>query len=394
MKGHVLIVVQNLPVPLDRRVWMEAQALRTAGYEVSVICPLGGYSETYEELQGVQIHRYPEPHGQGSTLDFVWEFGYCWSRAAWLAARIHRKNRIDAVQACNPPDTYFLLGLIMQRLGAKFVYDQHDLCPEIYSARFDDPNPALLSALHALERRTYRTADHVITTNESFRSVAVRRGSLKPDNITIVRSGPRASLMQRDEPVPELKNGRQHLLCYLGIMGPQDGVDIALYVAHELIVNRGRDLQFAMLGFGDCFHELQKQSADLGLVDHVTFTGRADDTMIRDYLSTATIGLSPDPQNQMNDLCTMNKTLEYMAHELPVVAFDLTETRVSAGAASVYAQPNEVLAFADEVDRLLDDETRRKEMGRIGRERIENELSWEHSAKAYVEVYDNLLGPS
>jgi glycosyltransferase involved in cell wall biosynthesis len=392
-RPHVVILVQNLPVPLDRRVWLECRALTEAGYQVSVICPKGEGDPVFEVLEGVRLHKYDPPPAASGVLGYGHEFAHCLFHTRRLLRHIAQERRIDAIQACNPPDTFFTLVGSYKRAGTKFVFDQHDLCPEVYAARFQRPSRALLRALRLLERGTYRAADHVISTNDSFRRVALTRGHRAPDDVTVVRSGPRAALMQRGEAAPEVRNGRRHLCCYLGIMGPQDGVDLAVRAAEELVKRRGRDdIQFALLGFGDCYEELRALTTELGLDPWVTFTGRADDAMISRYLSTADLGLSPDPRNPMNDLCTMNKTLEYMAFELPVVSFDLHETRISAGEAAVYVKPNDVVAFADAIEALLADERRRKAMGALGRQRIEDELSWETSALAYVGVYDRLVG--
>lgn len=390
---HVVIIVQNLPVPLDRRVWLECRALRAAGYEVSVVCPKGEGDPSYHVIDGVHIYKYEPPPDATGTSGFAYEFAYCFARTAALITKVARRRKIDAVQACNPPDTFFALAAPMKALtGARFVFDQHDLCPEVYASRFAQPSRFLLRSLLLLEQGTYKVADHVISTNESFKRIAMARGSRDADDVTVVRSGPRASNMRRQEPEPALKNGRRYLCSYLGIMGPQDGVDILVRAADELVNKRGRDdIQFALMGFGDCFDEIKELTTELGLDDYIELTGRADDTMISRYLSTADLGLSPDPKNEMNDLCTMNKTLEYMAFELPVVTFDLQETRVSAGDAALYAKPNDIVAFADGIEELLADDEQREAMGTRGRNRIEEALSWEHSARHYVSVYDRLL---
>lgn len=389
---HVVILVQNLPVPLDRRVWLECRALTDAGYRVSVICPKGEGDPDFEVLDRVAIYKYdPAPQAKG-LIGFGREFAHCLFHTRRLLRRIAAAERIDAIQACNPPDTFFTVAARYKRRGTRFVFDQHDLCPEVYAARFPHPSRLVLRVLLGLERATYRLADQVIATNDSFRRVAMTRGHRAPGDVTVVRSGPRATLMRRAEPEPELRQGRRYLCCYLGIMGPQDGVELAVRAAGELVHRRGRrDISFALLGFGDCYDDLVALSRELGVEEYVTFTGRADDAMISRYLSTADLGLSPDPRNPMNDLCTMNKTLEYMAFALPVVSFDLHETRISAGQAALYAKPNEVSAFADAIEALLGDERRRRAMGEIGRHRIESELSWENSARAYVGVYDRLF---
>ena len=390
-RPRVLIVVQNLPVPLDRRVWLECQALTAARYSVSVICPRGPGDATYERLEGVDIHRYTPPRPARGVMGYVYEFLYCWLRTALLTAKVMRKGRIDVFQACNPPDTYFLLAALLKLTGTRFVYDQHDLCPEVYQARFPHPSKLLLASLRLLERSTYRTADHVISTNESYRRIALDRGRLDPASVTIVRSGPDLRRLQRRAARPELKGDRKFLCCWLGVMGPQDGVDVAIEAASVIINEMGRDdVHFAFLGFGDCYEDLRRKVHDLELDDYVTFTGRADYDVICDYLSTADLGLSPDPKNPFNNASTMNKVGEYMTFGLPVVAFDLHETQVSAAGAAVYVEQNDSTAYAKAVVSLLDDETRRHAMGREGRRRVIDALAWNHQSAAYIAVYHNL----
>ena len=389
----MLVIVQNLPVPLDRRVWLESQALVTAGYAVSVICPAGPDDARYEELGGVRIHRYPPPRPAHGVAGFVWEFAYCWVRTALLSLRVLRRDGFDVVQACNPPDTYWLLARLYRLAGKQFVFDHHDLCPEVYDARFGAAHPKLRRALVALERASVRSADHLVSTNESYRRVAVGRAGIPLERTTVVRSGPNTERLYRQAPDPALRQGRRHLCVYLGIMGPQDGVDLVVRAADVMVNQMGRtDCQFALLGFGDCLDDLRALTTRLGLDGWVTFAGRADDDMIRRYLSTADLGLSPDPKTPFNDLSTMNKTLEYMAFGVPAVAVDLKETRVSAGDAAVYVQEGGPEAFAKAVCALLDDPARRREMGEHGAARVRDQLAWNHQAAAYVGVFDRLTG--
>jgi glycosyltransferase involved in cell wall biosynthesis len=398
---HVLIVVQNLPVPLDRRVWLECQALRDAGYEVSVICPKGPGDPAYELLDGVHLHKYrPAPPTSG-VLSYLVEFVYSWVCTAWLSLRVARRRRFDVLQACNPPDTYWALALLWRLCGVRFVFDQHDLNPEVFLSRFGTPTGLggrlQLTGLRWLERRTYRAAAHVILTNESYRRIAVTRGRVPVERTTVVRSGPDTSRMRPVDGLVRLRNGRKHLLVYLGIMGPQDGVDVVLRATDVLVRELGRDVQVALLGFGDSYDELVALARSLRLDDRVTFTGRADLRMITEYLSSADVGLSPDPLNPLNDVSTMNKTMEYMAFALPVVAFDLTETRVSGADAAVYVDPSgppeqAVRRFAAAVADLLDDPVRRAQMALAGRRRAEQVLDWQPQRRAYVGVFDRLFG--
>jgi glycosyltransferase involved in cell wall biosynthesis len=393
---RVLIIVQNLPVPLDRRVWLECQALTAAGYQVCVISIRGPEDRAYQLLEGVHIYRYrPAPQARGA-LGYLWEFGYSWLMTALLSVRIARRHGFDVIQACNPPDTYWALAALYKPLGKRFVYDQHDLNPEVFLSRFG-PKLGVVGRLQYrlllwLERMTYRLADHVISTNESYRQVALDRGHRGGSDVTVVRSGPDTSLMRPVAGLAQLRKGRRYLAVYLGIMGPQDGVDVAIRALDTYVHRLGRtDLHLALLGFGDCLEDLQKLATDLGLDDFVTFTGRADARMITEYLSTADIGLSPDPLNPLNDVSTMNKTMEYMAFALPVVAFDLKETRVSAADAATYIEPGDVEAYAHAVAALLDDADRRAAMAVAGRERAAAVLDWEPQKRAYVGVYDRLM---
>ncbi|GAB3911506.1 glycosyltransferase family 4 protein [Kibdelosporangium lantanae] len=393
----MLIIVQNLPVPLDRRVWLECRALTAAGYQVSVICPKGPGDRAHQELEGVHIHKYAPPPQATGALGYLLEFVYCWLRTARLTLKVWKRQRFDVIQACNPPDTYWALARLWRRRGVRFVFDHHDLNPEVFRSRFGEPTgiagKAQLAGLYWLERNTFHTADRVISTNQSYQRIAWERGGVPPEHTTVVRSGPDTSVMKPGDPKPELRNGRQHLVAWLGIMGPQDGVDGVLEIAHKVVREHGReDVQFALLGFGDCLEDLRKQCSELGLDDYVTFTGRVGPKEIADYLSTAEIGLSADPLSPLNDVSTMNKTMEYMAYALPVVAYRLTETVVSAGDCAVYLEPGDVDGFAKEVVALLDDPERRAELGDAGRERCEQVLDWRPQAEAYVGVYDDLFG--
>ena len=336
-RPRVLIIVQNLPVPFDRRVWLECQTLTSAGYRVAVVCPKGPGDPSYEVLDGVELFKYRPYASGGGKASFAMEYLYSFTATFWLAVKASRSGRFSAVQSCNPPDIFWPIGLLFRVVHrSRFVFDHHDLCPETYEIRFPSGPRLLHRLLLFLERQTTRRADHVISTNDSYRALAVERHNVDPGRVTVVRTGPDPNRLKRGSPDPAVLRGRAHLAAYLGVMGPQDGVDIVLEVA-DIVVNRmgRRDIGFVLIGSGDCFDELVAMRDRLGLTDFVEFTGRIPDERVATILSSADLGISPDPKNGMNELCTMNKTMEYMAFGLPVVAFDLTETKVSAAEAAL-----------------------------------------------------------
>ena len=394
MERRILIIVQNLPVPFDRRVWLECQALVSAGYRVAVVCPKGSGDPSYEVVDTVQLYKYRPYAPGGSKLGFLAEYAYSFLATAWQTLKARRSGRFAVIQACNPPDIFWPLGLAFRVLErTRFVFDHHDLCPELYQSRFPSGPKLPYKGLLALERRTHQAANHVISTNDSYREIAMTRGGKRADEVTVVRTGPDLRRLRPGEPDPELRRGHRYLVAYIGVMGPQDGVDIVVRAAHIVVSKLGRDdIAFTLIGSGDCFDDLVALRDELGLAGHVEFTGRAPDELVMSVMSTADAGLSPDPKNPLNDVSTMNKTMEYMVFGLPVVAFDLRETRVSAGDAAVYVQPNDEQQYAEAIVALLDDEPRREVMGKLARERVEQELAWDHQESAYLGVYKRVLG--
>jgi glycosyltransferase involved in cell wall biosynthesis len=389
--GRALILVENLSVPFDRRVWQESLALREVGYEVAVICPQGSKQdrEPYAQIEGVEIHRYPLNAATNGWAGFLREYG----TAVWRSWRLARRlGRFDIVHICNPPDLLFLVALPLKLRGARVIFDQHDLVPELYLSRFNRAKDLLYHGVVALERLTYRLADVVIATNGSYRRAALERGRKSPDRVFVVRSAPDLSRFTGGLPDPALKKGREHLLCYLGVMGPQDGVDYALRALSALRDMRTDDWHAAFVGSGDCFDEMRTLSRQLGLEDRVTFTGRIPDEELLTYLATSTVALAPDPNNPLNDVSTMNKILEYMAVGRPIVSFDLREARVSAGDAARYAPCNDTRAFAANVSELLDDPAERGWRGRVGQVRIGGLLSWDHSKPQLLASYAAAMG--
>ena len=390
---RVLIIVENLPLPFDRRVWQESRTLAAAGYLVSIICPKApGYEKSFEEIDGIHIHRHWLPAEADGALGYAYEYGVALLMEFWLSLKIAFGRGFDVLQACNPPDTIFLIGGFYKLFGKKFVFDHHDINPELYEAKFGKKGWGR-KLLVFLERLSFRTADMVISTNESYRRIAVDRGGKDPRDVFVVRSGPDLTRIKRVPPNPALKKGRRYLVGYVGVMGKQEGIDLLLQAVQLIVKHLGRtDIQFGLVGGGTELPAMRELAKKLDVAEYVTFTGRAPDAELLEMLNTADICVNPDRANDMNDRSTMNKIMEYMALGKPVVQFDLTEGRVSAGDASLYARPNDVADLAQKMVALLGDENQRIHMGAIGRERVEHALSWQHEAPRLLAAYDNLLG--
>lgn len=389
---RVLIIIQNLSVPFDRRVWLECQTLRNAGYDVTVVCPRAEGAPKDEILDGVRVLTYPSVAPGGGALAYIYEYGYSFAATARLVLSARRKGKFRVLQACNPPDIFWPLARLLRRLdGTKFVFDHHDLCPELYESRFPGGSSTALKGLYWLERQTFHAADRVVSTNESYASVARTRGGKAAADVTVVRTGPDHLKLQAIAADPSLRRGRAHLVAYLGVMGPQDGVDVIVEAASLIVNEMGRtDIAFTLMGSGDCREELERRRDELGLQDQVLFTGRVPDEFVAAVLSTADVGLCPDPLNPLNDVSTMNKTMEYMAFGLPVLAYDLKETRASAQDAAWYVAEHTVRAFADSLVRLVDDAEERRQLGKVGRSRVETDLAWMHQQGHYLAVYNAL----
>jgi len=391
-RRRVLIIVENLPVPFDRRVWLEANALRDAGYEVTVICPkMKNYTASHEVLDGIEIFRHPLPlEGDSGALGFLVEYSIAFFWEMLLAWRVFLTKGFEIVHACNPPDNIFLIALTFRPFGVRFVFDQHDINPELYIAKYGKKGP-LYYVLRLLERLTFATADLVISTNESYRQIALTRGKKKPEQVHIVRSAPDISRFSPVPPDPALKEGRRFLVAYVGVMGKQEGIDLLLDAIKIIVEDYGRnDILFVLIGSGPEHPHMEEYARQIGVADHVRFTGRIPDADLLRYLSTADVCVNPDRVNEMNDKSTMNKIMEYMAVGKPIVQFDMTEGRFSAQEASLYARPNDPKDFAAKIVELLDDPEKREAMGRYGRHRMETQLDWRFSREALIRAYESL----
>jgi glycosyltransferase involved in cell wall biosynthesis len=386
----VCIIVENLVVPPDRRVWQEANALSAAGYSVSIICPKGlGYTRSRERINDVEIYRHASlewPGLLGHIIEYVWAL----AAEFILALRIYERSRFRILHACNPPDTIFLIALFFRVFGVRFIFDHHDLTPEFCQVRFPRKSWLYWCARLA-EKLTFRAADVAISTNQSFRQIALLRGGVKADRNFVVRTCPDLKDLAFT-PHPHLKRGRRHLVVYVGVMEPQDGLGLLLESIDCLVNGQGReDTLFVLIGFGTEVPSLRSRVADLGLLPWVEFAGPLYGDDLWAYLATADVAVAPDPSNVLNNKLTMIKILEYMAFGLPIVLYDLEEGKRSANGAALHAEANDPVDFASKVGTLLDSESLRQRLGGKGRENILGGMNWEAEKKRLLEAYRTAL---
>jgi glycosyltransferase involved in cell wall biosynthesis len=391
--GKILIIVQNLPIPFIRRVWLEAQTLRDNGYKVSVICPKSQeYPKSYEVIDEIAIYRYKIPFLSEGVLSYFFEFTYSFLVTAFLSLKVLLREGFDVIQSCNPPDTCFLFASFYRMFGKQFVFDHHDLSPEMFLAKYNRKDGFLYRGLLFLERLTMQTARVVISTNESYRTIAITRGRKQPEDVFALRTGPDFTNLKIQPREDELKCGRQYLICYLGEMCPQDGIDYLLHSADYLVNHlRRKDVLFVLMGGGPSMKKFKMMSEEMGLSDYVKFTGRIPDFDVCRYLSTADVCVDPDPWSEWADNSTMNKIMEYMTFGKPIVAFDLKEGRVSAQDAAVYVEPNDFKSFAIEINKLLQNPVTRRIMGESGLRRVREKLAWRHTHRPLLEAYDKIF---
>lgn len=394
-RPRVLIIVENLPVPFDRRVWAEATTLANAGHQVSVISPkLKGYSKDYELIDGIHIYRHALHEAGNSRLGYLNEYLSAFIGQMRLALKVRRERGFDVIHACNPPDLIFIVAAYFKAFfGVRFIFDHHDLCPELFETKFGRRGIAY-RALLWLERLTFALADVSIATNESYRDIAINRGGMDPERVFIVRSGPRLDVVKLGPGDDAIKAGRQFLVGYVGVIGKQEGLDLLVGAVSHMVGALGRkDTQFAIIGDGPALEEVKALATKKGVADYFTFYGRVDDEMFLKILNTADVCVNSDRWCAMNDKSTMNKILEYMALGKPIVQFELTEGRRSAGGASCYARPDNIADFAMKIDMLLGDPELRRDMGAIGRERVERQFSWNYSAPILLRAYARAVEP-
>ena len=389
MKKKILIIVENLPVPFDTRVWKEARSLHQCEYDVTVLCPRGkGYSRGYELLEGVRIYRHPTTKEGNSTFGYLLEFASALLWEFLYTFWIFLRHGFHVIQGCNPPDTVFLIALPYKLFGVKYIFDHHDANPELYISKYERED-LLYRAQVWLEKLTFRCADVVISTNHSYKGLAVARGGKAPSEVFVVRNGPDLESFKLVPPVEALKHGKRFLVGYVGTMSVQEGLDILLEVAKQLKNSGRRDVHFTCVGGGPGLTSLREMTQEMGLEDMVNFTGRVSDENLLDILSTADVCVNPDKPCEMNNISTMIKVMEYMAVGKAIVQFDLKEGRFSAGDASLYS--NSVADFAAKIEWLLDNPDARKKMGEFGRRRVEEQLAWKYSVKNLLSAYERAL---
>ncbi|HVL75631.1 MAG TPA: glycosyltransferase family 4 protein [Noviherbaspirillum sp.] len=393
-RRRVLILVENLPSPFDRRVWQEATTLAGNGYEVSIICPTGkGFEKKFEVINGIHIYRYNLPFEAKGAKGYAIEYSVALFWTFVLSLRVLFTRGFDVVHACNPPDLLFLIGGFYKLVLRKcFLFDHHDINPELYEAKFGRRD-FLYRMLRRLERWSFRVADVSIATNESYRKIAIERCGMPKEKVWVVRSGPKLDKWRIQPPNPSFKKGRRFLVGYVGVMGQQEGIEFLLQAARHIVHDKKReDVQFVLVGGGPMLEDMRALSRTLQVDDYVTFTGRVSDEELLEALNTADVCVNPDVANEMNDKSTMNKIMEYMALGKPIVQFDLVEGRFSAREASIYVKRNDAIDMARGILELLADPERRAAMGAFGRRRVEHELEWRHEAPKLLAAYDVLFG--
>jgi len=387
----ILIIVENLPVPFDTRVWQEATTLAANGYTVSVICPTGkGYDKEEETLEGVHIFRHKLPPEGNGAVGYAREYGSALKEELRLAKKIYKEIGFDVIHGCNPPDDIYLVASFFKKYGVRYVFDHHDICPELFEAKFGNTKSLLYKSQVWLERQTYRHCTFAFVTNESYRKIAIERDKMPPEKVIVLRSGPRLERMRILPPDPSIRRGYPYMVGYVGVIGQQEGIEYILQAA-QYTKQHENNVFWGIVGGGPHWEALKKQASDMGLDDCVEFTGRVDDETMLRYLNTADVCVNSDTYNAMNDKSTMNKVLEYMALGKPIVQFDLTEGRFSAQEASLYAKRNDAVDMAQKIQELLQDPEKRAHMGAYGRNRILNELSWEKTSKALLEGYEKFF---
>jgi glycosyltransferase involved in cell wall biosynthesis len=389
-KKHILIVVENLAVPFDRRVWQEANALHDNGAAISIICPkMKGYTSSFEIINGIEIYRHWLPLEARGAFGYLLEYSSALFWEFVLSWKIYLRKKFHVIHGCNPPDLIFLIALSFKILGVKYVFDHHDINPELYIAKYNKKG-IFYKMMLFFERLTFKTADYSIATNESYKDIAFRRGKMSYDKVVVIRSGPKLDRLKLMPPEKKYLKGRKYLVGYIGVIGDQEGIDLLLESIKHIISIR-HDIQFAIIGGGTDLEKLKLLSFEMGLNEYVDFYGRVSDDVMVAVLNTADVCVNPDKPTEMNNLSTMNKIMEYMALKKPIVQYDLKEGRFSAQEASLYAINGDTVDFAKCILKLIENPDLRKKMAEYGYNRVINELSWDYESVKLIKFYDRIF---
>ncbi|MBN2215335.1 MAG: glycosyltransferase family 4 protein [Bacteroidales bacterium] len=387
---HILIIVENLPVPFDRRVWQEASTLKKNGAHVTVICPkMKGFIKKHEWIDGIEIYRHSLLSEGRGFLGYIFEYSSALFWEFFLSLKVYFKKKFHVIHGCNPPDLIFLVALFYKMFGVKYVFDHHDINPELFIAKYSKKG-FLYRTMLFFERLTFLTANYSIATNNSYKEIAIKRGKMNPEKIVVVRSGPSLERLKTGKGNEKYRKGRKYLVGYVGVIGMQEGLDL-LMDSLKQIVNKRKDIQFAIVGGGTDLESIKIIAQNLNLTDFVDFYGRVPDKDMLEILNTTDVCVNPDKPTEMNNLSTMNKIMEYMALKKPIVQYDLKEGRFSAQEASLYAENNNTKDFAEKIEYLLDNEAIRKKMSEFGYQRVVKQLSWEIEKEKLIDFYLKVL---
>jgi glycosyltransferase involved in cell wall biosynthesis len=387
---HILIIVENLPLPFDRRVWQEANTLKDSGAMVSIICPImKGYTQKYEVINGIHIYRHRLPREANNTKSYLAEYLTALWWECWLSIKIYFKKRFHVIQGCNPPDLIFIPALFFKLFGVKYVFDHHDINPELYIAKYNKKG-LFYRLLLLAEKLTFKTANFSIATNESYKTIAIQRGKMDPGKVQVVRSGPKLERLRLTDGSISYKKSRKYLVGYVGVIGEQEGLDLLLD-SIQYVIRQRQDVQFAIIGDGTELNKIKELAGSMHLNNYIDFYGRVNDEILVDILNTADICVNPDKPTDMNNLSTMNKIMEYMALKKPIVQYDLKEGKFSAGQASLYAQNVSTQDFAEKIIWLIQHPEERAKMGNYGYNRVVNELSWKHEEIKLINFYKKVF---
>lgn len=388
----ILMLLENNPYPQDSRVRKEAQSLVQAGHQVSIICPAAKHQPRYETIAGVTVYRYPAPPEAQGLLGYVVEYGYSLVMSFIFSLIVLARSGFDVIHAHNPPDIFVFVALFYKVLGKKFVFDHHDISPELYSVRFaDGGNLRVRQILMVLEKLSCRAADAVIATNDSYKRIEMERAGISEKRIGVVRNGPSLTEKNTNSPTPQLDTTGKTVIGYVGIIGYQDGVDYLIRALYHLICDLNcTEVLCLIVGKGDALEAIKHLTREKNLENYVHFAGWVDSGHLAGYFNLMDICAAPEPTNHYNDHCTMIKVMEYMSFSKPIVAFDLPEHRFSAQAAALYTPDNNAFEYARNIQKLIQNPALRQEMGAYGRTRIENTLAWEYQAQELIRIYGNL----